>query len=122
MHSEPDRPRVLPRARVSPDSAPPPPAFLSALKTPPFNLQSPMRGGGRELSAAAEAAVAGAREEGIEGLVPYIPPGLVENLVEAFGALSAADATDKRERWVRLGRAHVEGARAVYANDCSSKT
>lgn len=82
---------------MSPDSAPLPPSFLSALESPPFNLQSPPRGGGK-LSAAAEAAVATAREEGTPGLIPYVPQGLVKPLVEAFGVLSAADATDKRVR------------------------
>ena len=104
IHSEPDIPRVLPRARVSPDAAAPSASFLSALKSPPFNLQSPLRpGGGREqqLSAAAEAAVAAAREEGAPGLIPYVPEGLVEPLVGAFGVLSAADASDKRPRWGR---------------------
>lgn len=104
IHSEPDTPRVLPRARVSPDTAAPPASFLSALKSPPFNLQSPLRpGAARELSAAAEAAVEAAREEGAPGLIPYVPEGLVEPLVEAFGVLSAADASDKRPRWGREG-------------------
>ncbi|CAM9280265.1 unnamed protein product, partial [Ectocarpus sp. 13 AM-2016] len=97
LHSEPENPRVLPRGRVSPDSAPLPPSFLSALESPPFNLQSPPTGGGK-LSAAAEAAVATAREEGTPGLIPFVPQGLVKPLVEAFGVLSAADATDKRVR------------------------
>lgn len=103
LHSEPDTPRVLPRGRVSPDSTAPSASFLSALKSPPLNLQSPSRGGSRELSAAAEAAVAAARAEGTPGLVPYVPEGLVKPLVEAFGVLSAADAADKRVRCEEKG-------------------
>lgn len=83
---------------MSPDSTAPPANFLSALKSPPLNLQSPLRGGSRELSAAAEAAVAAAKAEGTPGLVPYVPAGLVEPMVKAFGVLSAADASDKRAR------------------------
>lgn len=99
LHSEPDSPFVLPRTRVSPDTAPLPPAFLSALKTPPFNAPSPMRSG-REFSPVAEAAIAAAQEEGKPGLIKYVPDGLVGPIVDAFGVLSAADATDKRERCV----------------------
>lgn len=84
---------------MSPDSAPLATPFLSALKSPPFQLQSPSRGGGKELSPAAEAAVAAAKEMGTPGLVPYVPEGLVEPLVEAFRVLSAADASDKRVRY-----------------------
>lgn len=97
LHSEPDSPRVLPRGRVSPDSAEHPAAFLAALETPPMNPQSPS-GRGKELSAAAEAAVAAARKKGTPGLVPYVPECLAGTLVEAFGVLAAADATDKRDR------------------------
>eukprot|EP00752_Nemacystus_decipiens_P002251 g2132.t2 len=131
IHSEPDTPRVLPRARVSPDAAAPPASFLSALKSPPFNLQSPLRHGGREqqLSAAAQAAVAAAREEGAPGLIPYVPEGLVEPLVDAFGVLSAADASDKRprhkpsvveteeERILESPHPHARGADEVYPLD-----
>lgn len=98
LHSEPDSPRVLPRGRVSPDSAEHPAAFLAALETPPMNPQSPS-GRGKELSAAAEAAVAAARKKGTPGLVPYVPECLAGTLVEAFGVLAAADATDKRNRY-----------------------
>ncbi|CAM9143892.1 unnamed protein product [Scytosiphon promiscuus] len=102
LHSEPDTPRVLPRGRVSPDSAPLATPFLSSLKSPPYQPQSPSRVGGTGLSAAAEAAVAAAKELGTPGLVPYVPQGLVEPLVEAFGVLSAADASDKRARYKPL--------------------
>ncbi|CAN0118223.1 unnamed protein product, partial [Ectocarpus sp. 12 AP-2014] len=128
LHSEPENPRVLPRGRVSPDSAPLPPSFLAALESPPFNLQSPPRGGGK-LSAAAEAAVATAREEGIPGLIPFVPQGLVKPLVEAFGVLSAADATDKRvrhkpsvvvsdeERILESSHPHARGVDDIYPLD-----
>lgn len=91
---------------MSADSTTPSTSFLSALKSPPLNLQSPLRGGSRELSAAAEAAVAAAKAEGTPGLVPYVPEGLVEPLVKAFDVLSAADASDKR---VRYDEEKVEG-------------
>lgn len=97
LHSEPEKPRVLPRGRLSPETAPLPANFLSALETPPFNLQSPRREG-RRLSAAAEASVAAAKMEGRAGIVPYVPEGLIGTLVEAFSVLSAADASDKREK------------------------
>lgn len=102
LHSEPDSPRVLPRGRVSPDSAEHPAAFLAALENPPMNPQSPS-GRGKELSAAAEAAVAAARKKGTPGLVPYVPECLAGTLVEAFGVLAAADATDKRDRYECIG-------------------
>lgn len=102
LHSEPGSPRVLPRGRVSPDSAEHPAAFLAALETPPTNPQSPL-GRGKELSAAAEAAVAAARKKGTPGLVPYVPEGLAGTLVEAFGVLAAANATDKRDRYEYIG-------------------
>ncbi|CAN0181713.1 unnamed protein product [Pylaiella littoralis] len=98
LHSEPDVPRALPRGRLSPDSTAPSAGFLSALKSPPLNLQPPLSGGSRDLSATAEAAVAAARAEGAPGLVPYVPEGLVDPLVKAFCVLSASDASDKRER------------------------
>lgn len=83
---------------MSPDSTAPSAGFLSALKSPPLNLQPPLSGGSRDLSATAEAAVAAARAEGAPGLVPYVPEGLVDPLVKAFCVLSASDASDKRER------------------------
>lgn len=98
LHSEPGTPRVLPRGRVSPDSAQHPASFLAALETPPVNPQSPSVRE-KELSPAAEAAVAAARNKGTPGLVPYVPECLAGTLVEAFGVLSAADATDKRDRY-----------------------
>lgn len=106
LHSEPGSPRVLPRGRVSPDSAEHPTAFLAALETPPMNPQSPSARG-KQLSAAAEAAVAAARKKGTPGLVPFVPECLAGTLVEAFGVLAAADATDKRDRYecVRAVRA-----------------
>lgn len=110
LHSEPDRPRVLPRGRVSLADAPLPNAFLSALKTPPVALSSPLArsqmssasvsslGGLGGMSAEAQDAVAAATAAGTPGLVPYIPQDLVSTLVEAFGVLSSADATDKRPK------------------------
>lgn len=117
QHSEPEHPRTLPRGRVSPSDAPLPPAFLSALKTPPVaKLPSPLRGAPDNtpstssvglpgvlddgLSAEAHAAVLAAREKGTPGLVPFVPRGLIDVLVEAFGVLSSADTRDKRARSV----------------------
>lgn len=108
LDSEPDRPGVLPRARVSPDSAPPSAAFLSALETPPFALQSPPRNGlkkddtGADSSdrepEQAEAVGASTRGAWAPRMSPSMQQHLVETLVEAFGVLSAADAADRRER------------------------
>lgn len=52
----------------------------------------------QELSVEAQVAVAAAREAGTPGIVPFVDNGLIGPLVEAFGLLSSADATDKRDR------------------------
>lgn len=110
LHSEPERPRVLPRGRVSLANAPLPSAFLSALKTPPGALSSPLArshmssasvsslGSSDGMSAAAQAAVAAMTAAGTPGLVPYVSQDLISILVEAFGVLSSVDATDKRSK------------------------
>lgn len=108
LHAEPDRPRVLPRARVSPDDAPPSTAFLSALESPPFVHKSPSRDracnesnsaeSGGQGSGQAETPPAGMQEANTPEAVSDAHHGLITTLVEAFGVLSAADSTDNRER------------------------